>query len=204
MESRDLPPNQDLDRVVFVTRHFTGLQGFRRVGFGLFILGMTLGDGFHLAGMPALVLRFLFGGLSILVQYRAQVYYTARFGEVKAGALGVEPRLVWAMLALWLGWLAALVMKGHDGSWGYTGFAGVFLISIWCYRGFRFSQSYNLALGLLVLSTPFLWGRSGVLEMMGGVALIVAGLLDHRQLVQALSHGEAFERDAMSEEGVEA
>lgn len=65
---------------------------------------------------------------------------------------------------------------------------GSFFLCLWLQRQRRLSQSYHLALGALLLGLAALPGASPlwVTLLLCGSFLVVAGLLDHRQLVRAL------------------
>ncbi|HEX3526753.1 MAG TPA: hypothetical protein VH988_06780 [Thermoanaerobaculia bacterium] len=65
---------------------------------------------------------------------------------------------------------------------------GSLFLGLWLLRQRRLSQSYHLALGALLLGLVPLPGASPlwVALLLCGSALVLAGLLDHRQLVRAL------------------
>ena len=207
MESRDLDraaETQDLDRGVFVTRYFKSLQGFRKVAFGLWLLPRPSMQALHLTGAAAAALPLMITTLLILVRIRIRTYYERRFGEINTKPVRLGQAIPAAMLTLFGAWLVVLQMVFHNIGMADAGMFGVFLIGTWSFRRYRISQGYYLGLGLLLLSAPFLGLHPGALPVMVSATMIVAGLLDHRQLVQALSHGAAFERDAMSETEVES
>jgi len=65
---------------------------------------------------------------------------------------------------------------------------GSFFLGLWLLRQRRLSQSYHLALGALLLGLAALPGVSPlwVALLLCGSSLVLAGLLDHRELVRAL------------------
>jgi hypothetical protein len=70
---------------------------------------------------------------------------------------------------------------------------GSFFLGIWWSRGRRLSQSYHLAMGVL-LSVLFILqptaAHLGFTLLLCGSSLVVAGLLDHLQLVRVLGQRE--------------
>jgi len=65
---------------------------------------------------------------------------------------------------------------------------GSFFVGLWLLQQRRLSQSYHLALGALLLGLAALPGVSPlwVALLLCGSSLVLAGLLDHRELVRAL------------------
>jgi hypothetical protein len=102
-------------------------------------------------------------------------------------------------------------LKPFFGQWMYAAFGAIFL-TVWFLRGRRLSQSYYLVLGApllglgalgscLGLVLPALWTRGGpqipnvillalaylwMAQILCGAATVIAGLLDHWQLVRVL------------------
>lgn len=68
---------------------------------------------------------------------------------------------------------------------------GTLFAALWLHRNCRLSQSYLPALGILLLGLPFVAAVPAARSfdtalLVSGSALVLAGLLDHGQLVQAL------------------
>ena len=99
-------------------------------------------------------------------------------------------------------------------------FCGSLFLSVWISRGYRLSQGYYLVLGLLMLALPALgasmgfvvsvvWEHHGLIrplelllpavydmemgQFLCGASFLLAGLLDHRQLVRVLGRPPAAE-----------
>lgn len=77
------------------------------------------------------------------------------------------------------------------------GLCGIFFLGTWWMREQRQSQGYNLGIGLLLsgLSALAPWFAPeavhlGVALLVCGSSLVLAGILDHWQLVRVLGHGE--------------
>jgi hypothetical protein len=69
--------------------------------------------------------------------------------------------------------------------------SGAVFLAVWFHRGHRLSEGYHLALGALLLGVPVLAAvpvvtHPSVALTSCGSAMILAGFLDHRQLVRAL------------------
>jgi len=99
-------------------------------------------------------------------------------------------------------WVTINSVVIYDGSWSLVpmfpsaafstpliyALCGSLFLGLWLMRQRRLSQSYHLALGALLLAlaalpaVPHLW----VTLLLCGSAMVLAGLLDHRQLVRAL------------------
>lgn len=68
---------------------------------------------------------------------------------------------------------------------------GFFFLAVWWMRGRRLSQGHHLAMGILLAVLPVLGRRFPAVELelsflMCGSALVLAGVLDHLQLVRTL------------------
>jgi len=185
---------RDLDRIGFVTRHFGDLQGLRLlVPMGMLYAaqGLTpLLDPLP-RGWAILALAINFAG-AMLLMVRAKRYYQRLLGKV-------EVRHETFLLP----WLPALVLAAAvlfylsaSGSLSLLRFVCVLygsgLLGAWLARECRWSQSYHLLLGGLLMAVA-LCGLHGsgeaqreVVYGVAGASWILAGLLDHRQLVRTL------------------
>ena len=70
---------------------------------------------------------------------------------------------------------------------------GSFFIGVWWLRGRQVPQSYHLAIGLLLSVISILEpaaARLGIVLLLCGSSMVLAGLLDHWQLVRVLGRGE--------------
>ena len=230
---------RDLDRIRFVTRQFSDLQGFRRlVPAGLMILscaGLT-----SLTSWPLVFLRVaLFAGACLLL-LGARRYYRSTFGEVEAPEaepvaelssffLTAEgPRLqpviptvprflligglacavfVLFQLLFWPPWVTIGSEVVHwSGDPAMTramliqmlyGLCGLFFLGTWWLRKQSPSQGYHLGLGLLLSALSMLgpWFVPAAVHferalLVCGSSMVLAGLLDHWQLVRVLGPRE--------------
>jgi hypothetical protein len=216
---------RDFDRISFVTRHFRELQGLRQqVPLGLVLLSQGLMPTMHLVPSAGkllyLPLYFLFVmGLNVgamVLMSRVPRHYRNLFGEVEVRG-GAAPSSYWPVFVL-----ASLVLLyrfavGSLSLWRILGMlCGSVLLAGWCRREHRWSQSYHLLLGGLLLALALLLhvsafgalqrvfgsvaeisptlanllnpAEQAVFGSLAGLSLILAGLLDHRQLVRTLGH----------------
>jgi hypothetical protein len=184
---------QDLDRIRFVTRHFEDLQGLYWMGQGLLFFSIGLNSLAKSAGVGLSILSMLLLVPAMYLTFRKRSYYRTRFGEIESKVRMKDSQLVlWGVAALALVVVLA-VASGRSGLVVLMDFPlnmmGALFLGIWCYRGLRLSQAYYLALGLMILSAPFIlppWANPGMVYVLVGASLMLAGLLDHWQLVQAL------------------
>lgn len=232
----------DLERIRFVTRRFSELQGFRRlVPMGLLALG---GAGLtSLTGWLLLLPAALLAG-AFLLFLAAGRYYRKTFGEAEpleaepvaelsplllvAEGSAQRPQPVIPMvprvlligglaftvfilfqLLLWPPWVTiGSEVVDWTGDPAMTramiiqmlyGLCGIFFLGIWWLREQRLSQGYHLGIGLLLsgLSALGPWFvpaavHFGAALLLCGSAMVLAGLLDHWQLVRVLGHGEEW------------
>jgi len=185
---------RDLDRIGFVTRHFKDLQGLRLlVPMGMMYTMQALTP--LLDRLPAaLWIAFMainFAG-AMLLMFASKRYYRRLLGEVE-----VRNEITLSM------WLPALVLVAAvllylvaTGSLSPLRVVcviyGSCLVGFWLGRECRWSQGYHLLLGGLLLAVA-LFGLRGsaaaqreIAYGVSGASWILAGLLDHRQLVRAL------------------
>lgn len=181
---------QDLDRVGFVTRHFKDLKGLQwLVPVGMMYTMQALLPLFD--GLPA-ALGFAFIAVNAagatLLMFAAKRYYRRLLGEVevrdKTAFVAFLPALALAA-DLYAGGSLSL-LRAECVIYGSC------LLGYWCAREYRWSQGYHLVLGGLLLAVA-LFGLHGsvaaqreVVYGLAGASWILAGLLDHRQLVRAL------------------
>lgn len=209
-------PTSDSDRIRFVTRHFADLQvGLRFwVPMGLVYLGTGLGTYADSSGglvthshpvfLRQLGMVLVVGGfLAMLFSGR---YLRRRFGKVERAPESFGGRkLLLAFLAVF-----AFVLLTFTDLFGNSHgvlaspvrlqylSCGLILLSSWISMEHRLVQGYHLVLGALLLGLaapgelPFqilpasLLLHPGTDRILSGSAMIVAGLLDHWQLVRTL------------------
>ncbi len=186
---------EPLDRIRFVTRHFGELQGlWVLVPMGLIFLGgglVTFFDSFALFLLDVPVFA-----AALFLLSRAKPYYRTRFGEVEHQGASPPARFYLEALvpALGVGFVFFLAVTGSQPfrRMQYVLF-GSFLFFRWLGMEHRLSQGYNLVLGLLLLALAVPDGPAGVApvhegmsQILCGLSWILAGLLDHRQLVRTL------------------
>jgi hypothetical protein len=185
---------RDLDRIGFVTRHFEDLQGLRLlVPFGMMLLSQGLSPWFERLPLALALLchMTLFAGGMHLAN-RSPRYYRNLLGEVEAPTERIFAH--WLLVVV----LAAAVLA-YLLAFGSLTFprlcsilSGAALLGLWIVREGRWSQSYHLLLGGLVSAVAVLapdGSRALQRELffgLSGACLIVAGLLDHWQLVHTL------------------
>lgn len=196
---------KDLDRIRFVTRHFQDLQGLRF----LVPLGMIS----LLQGCSPFFLHapVLLGLLAILLQSRARKHYSALLGEVEGRQkMTTAVWFVWLPIGLMLavGLLFSFFPMGALSVPRAQGVIyGAVLLGLWLRRGQRGSQSYQLLLGGLLVGVAVLAPkgsasvRQEAMDVLTGTCWILAGLLDHRQLIETLGHlpAASLEEDAAAE-----
>jgi hypothetical protein len=183
----------DLERIRFVTRHFTDLQGLRSAALGGLIVVIGLSE--SMGGALRIVLALVLGAGSLGLLIFAPRYYRRTFGEVER-----QPSSPRSLLGTFLVFLCFVGVSWLFRSWGegrnnYI-VMGSLLVGRWVWLEGRWSQAHSLVLGLLLLGIaapgpssalflPALVG-SGISEILCGAAMSLDGLLDHRQLVRTL------------------
>jgi len=200
---------QDLDRIRFVTRHFGDLQGLKGMGLGLLFISMGLNWLAKSAGVALSILSMLLLVPAMYLTFRHRSYYRTRFGEIESKVRIKDSRLVlWGAAASVLVAVLAIAFGLSRRPVVFSDFPadmmGALFLGIWCYRGLRPSQGYYLVLGLVILSAPFMlpqWANPGMVYVLVGASQMLAGLLDHRQLAQALGRhdGGDFEPETVSQ-----
>lgn len=232
---------RDLDRIRFVTRRFSELQGFRRlVPVGLLLLS---GAGLRsLTSWPLMLLPAAPLAGACLLLLGAGRYYRNNFGEAEplevepvaelssffltadGPAQRLQPVIPTVPRVLLIGGLACAVfilfqllfwppwvtigseVVAWSGDPALTramiiqmiyGLCGIFFLGTWWLREQRLSQGHCLGFGLLLsgLSTLSPWFAPaavhfGVALLLCGSSLVLAGLLDHWQLVRVLGRGQ--------------
>jgi hypothetical protein len=180
---------RNLDRIGFVTRHFKDLQGLRimvPLGMNFLILGLRTWIAQRSAALALLWMAALFTA-EMLLMSRSGRYYRRIFGDVDMKipiTLGEWlPMLVLTPSGLLFLWAVGSL------SWGraiclYFSSA---LLAAWYRREFRWFTSYYLVFGVLLLVVAVLApvGEKVAFDLCG-ISMIVAGLLDHWQLVHTL------------------
>jgi hypothetical protein len=195
---------RDLDRIGFVTRHFTELQGLRaRVP-----LGLMMASGGLFGVSPRLILLLPYLGIlagAVFLVFRLKSYYRDTFGEVERPARRPVNRWeeFWYLgVPIAAGGVLLLVTflagdSTHDSLMRLRCVVySVGFFAIWFQREHRLSDGHYLVPGLVFLglaapgkSSAFLFPalvNSSMAQILCGAALILAGLLDHRQLVRSL------------------
>jgi hypothetical protein len=189
----------EVRRIAVVTRSFPGLLGLQSVALGMWLLVLLLQRQLPLLGWLQGYGVLSSSFLVTIVLIRA--YYTKRFGRIERRE---ENRFWWI---LWLGITVALVdtatyARGVPSAFFFTiaGFSVGTVIRDWPFRAHRLA----LAAAALVASLAFAgvtdeetrrtWTRQTLLTI--AVALIVAGVGDHRLLTTTLA-GSKAEADAI-------
>ena len=201
----------DFDRIRFVTRHFGDLQfGLRfLVPLGLILLLSGLVSYFDSAILLVLELAVC-GGAVFFVMFRSKLYFQARFGEVEQLPAPVSAE-VKTMLALGLA-LIIVTFLFVGSIYGisdptvrlqYLLYGSMFLTR-WISMEHRLAQGYHLVFGALLLGLAtsgafpalvlpaWVLSHHGIAPILSGSAMVLAGLLDHRQLVRTLKPLEAL------------
>jgi hypothetical protein len=176
---------QGHDRIRFVTHHYGDLQGFRfLVPVGLCIIALSL-----TFSITAFVLMLL--GTLAFVRL-AQRYYRSTFGEVERHqSYQILPFCLASSVQELLHRYGSLSMARSF----YLVFGALFVLW-WVMLERRLSQAYYLVLAALLLGigalVPYSLWLGGALtsgmisRILLGFALVLAGLLDHRQLVKVM------------------
>jgi len=189
---------QRLDRIRFVTRYFGVLRGLSlKVPLGLVLLGLGFSDlhGRVPGFMPAVIL----GALCLMLITR--FYYRRTFGEVEPRPESVAERSSpWSLIGVLVFFTPSLIQVYAPlppAQSIYVIWSSAFFV-FWTFYGRSRFQSYYLGLGFLLLGFAALCGPSahvlpalvnpGIADLLCGAALILAGLLDHLQLVRTLRH----------------
>ncbi|MFE3459792.1 hypothetical protein ACFXKD_19795 [Nocardiopsis aegyptia] len=191
-----MPSGPDFDRLRrlrAVTAEFRDYQGLNLVPPGLLLMSLGL---LHGRGVEP-----LFAAIPVAAATALSVrwYYRRRFGVVEA--LAGRPRipahlLLLALLCLGALFAAALVPPGPVGTGGLV-FAAA--IALCAYPHWRL-RVHHLVVGAVLAAASLLplglWTPTGehplgftsmvVLTVVGGAAVCVAGLFDHRVLVRTL------------------
>jgi len=203
---------RELDRIRLVTRDFRGLQGLRTlvpmglgfVGLGLGCLAfcpqltvLAIGYGWAkvraaliLAG--AFVLALVLVYLVVLFHVRAGAYYRRLFGDVEERPQSFSLSSVGVIAGAALLLMVIGVVGKNELLVPFTMYAAA-LILYWLARGRRLYSIHHLLLGLLLLAiagspwfVPSLRLSTEESMIVVGLVYILAGLLDHRLLVQEL------------------
>jgi hypothetical protein len=224
---------RDLDRIRFVTRRFSELQGFRR----LVPVGLLALSGAGLIFLPGWPLMLLPAAVAFLLFFCAGRYYQNNFGEAEPVAelsslvltaegpswrlqpsIPAVPRFlliggltcavfVLFQLLLWPPWVtigSEVVYWSGDPAMTRAmliqmlyGLCGLFFLGTWRLREQLLSQSHCLGIGVLLSALSALgpWFvpaavHLGTALLLCGSSLVLAGLLDHLQLVQVLGRGQ--------------
>jgi hypothetical protein len=185
---------KDFDRIRFITRHFKELEGLERtVPTGLLSLSVGFSGFFGESFLSILLVIACWLG-SFLLRRRARSYYRAIFGEVEQPQ--TSSSIPWSAYLLVLMILALVFVEG--GGLRSDVFPrlllsmySAFFMCLWIWRGYRRTQVYWLALGILFLGAqPFVsivpGDRLGFVIFLSGAAMILGGLLDHRFLVREM------------------
>jgi hypothetical protein len=187
------PDFDRLRRLRAVTAGYRDYQGLNLVAPGLLLVSLGL---LHGRGVEPLFAAIpVAAALALLVRW----YYRRRFGVVEA--LAGRPRfpahvVLLVMLCLGAAFAATLVPPGPVGVGGLVFAAAIALCAFphWRLRAHHLAVAAVLAVASLL---PLgLWTPTGahplgftsmvVLTVVGGAAVCVAGLLDHRVLVRTL------------------
>jgi hypothetical protein len=191
---------QDLERIRSATEHNRDMRGLYAVSSGLGYLSLGLLRA--LSGTFRFLPIFLLFVGSIALGIFAGSYYHKTFGEgdqpkgraaLVSGALLLGAALGVLLVATSIVAVVGAVLS--EIRFIYLGWGSLFL-GVWIWRKCRLSLSHYLALGILLLalaapgpSSGFLFpglATQGVAEILGGIAMILSGLLDHWQLVRLL------------------
>jgi hypothetical protein len=193
---------RDLDRIRFVTRHFGDLQGLRTlVPMGTIWFSQGLARALPDLPVPGVVQTILWSSLvgggfvvAVLLIFRSPAYYRNLLGEVQVRR---ETKL-----SMWLPTMVLAIavllylLATHSLSLPRVqcGLFGSALPAYWFSRECRWSQSYHLLLGGLLIALAVLGpgvypaAQDAVASGVAGASWLIAGLLDHQQLVRALGH----------------
>ena len=216
---------KDLDRIRLVTRNFGALQGFRiMVPVGMLLVAQGIDNGHASSSpLPYISMAIMIGAICLMLL--TPRYYRARFGEVETRPLSSSRRIV-AVALLVLASVLLLVLVPILGfrHQGLLPSLITLLSSTWLWRGFRLflgtallvtgisrgpARRHHLVLGgvLLGLSIPPAVlppeEYMRVTTLFCGVAMILAGVLDHWLLVRTLKPVEEAESEAYAEVGTE-
>jgi hypothetical protein len=199
---------EDLDLIRFVTRNFRRLQGLQMVSAGLLVLafGVWEATAAPLFLWPALI-------VGVLLWRRAHRYYLARFGEVEPQPRRNRDAILAFVLFLLMIASDALGKRGlYPQDLLVYAFLG--LLFLWLLLSFsggaRRYEVHYLVFGVLFLGLalparplaallPGLY-RPGFDSILGGLAFILAGLLDHQLLVRSLGQAPEFSEEAAVQE----
>jgi len=202
---------EDLARIRFVARNFRSLQGLERmVPVGLVILGVGL-LGPNASPFFLWLVLLAFG--TFLLMRRSRRYYLARFGEVES-----QPRRLGDTLLSLAPMLLVIALDelGKRGLYprDLTVYPLFGLLFLWCFfslSGQPFTRPYGrhyLGLGALFLGLAVVTPARSLVALLpglyrpdfgyilGGLAWILAGLLDHQLLVRSLGQVTASFSDA--------
>ncbi len=200
---------QDLDRIDFFTRHFQDLKGLQilvPMGMMCVLQGTTP----LLHRLPVILGSMCIAGwfaVAMLLMFGSKRFYRRLLGEVQVRRETTVgewlPVLVVAAIA------AAYLLATHSLSLvrGLNLTYGSVLLGYWLGREMRVSQLYHLLLGSLLLGIAVLApGDSPLVRQpetytLCGISWILAGLLDHRQLMRTLGRFplSSLEADAAPE-----
>jgi hypothetical protein len=183
---------KDLDRIGFVTRHFQDLKGLQvLVPLGMIVL--LQGSAPLLVRLPDVLCALCMAGwfaVAMLVMFGSKRFYRKRLGEVRHKTTVGE----WLPMVVVAACAAAYLLVTHSLSppRAVGLLYGSALLGCWLRREMRVSQLYHLLLGSLLLGIALLVpGDSPLVRRpetyaLCGISWILAGLLDHRQLMRTL------------------
>jgi hypothetical protein len=191
---------RELDRIGFVTRHFGDLQGLRTlVPLGMIWFSQGLARAVLFLPAPEMVQSVLFFSLvggsfaaAMLLMFRSGPYYRRLLGEVEARreiTLSMWlPTVVLASAVL----LYLFATRSLSVPRVQCALFGSGLPAYWFIRECRWSQSYHLLLGGLLIALAVLGpgvypaAQDAVASTVAGASWLIAGLLDHQQLLKTL------------------
>jgi len=197
---------RDLDRIRFVTRHFKELQGLALTfPLGLVVLATRLMHALSRAGFDreASAVAVVGVALAVVISFAASRFYRRRFGHI-------EPRrerrtLVESVIGL----IAILLLAASGGfaagTWvvGFPFFVGLYFFGDWLalraptllvHRAVAGAAFIVLGFAMVARALPVHGSdANAVVVALAGLAFVVVGLLDHRQLVRTMAglHGLA-------------
>ncbi len=190
---------RDLDRIRFVTRHFGDLQGLSGlVPMGMMFLTQALAWPLFFIRAPgavriALVSSFWVAAMAgtFHLTFRTRAYYQS-LGEVQVRRWENLWKALWGLVPGVLVVLYLLVTGSLSLPRTQCALLGSVLLIDWLAMECRWSQSYHLLLGGLLIALAVLGpgvypaAEQQVAYAVIGASWILAGLLDHRLLVRTL------------------
>lgn len=201
---------ESLENIRFVTANFTQLKGLQMVVIGLLLVGTSLWSDDHQGDLGLPILMVLAAGV---LWYVTDGYYRSRFGKVRQKRSARQKEVISSVIFMFLG-LGAFVLDTMElVPFSFLGI--VFALGLLAdYRRMNVSSRQRylgfypwFALALLIVSLlPLLgpgdlWQRlrfgsaiTGVMTVVG-VLVVLAGILNHLFLVNALPTLTEDERD---------